>query len=98
MQPHDVPVALFELRTIVMVVRDELMRLEVCVRNSVRVVGVRFVQVRSGKRPRQGDDRHQKKYDHEPAESVEHASELWFVNAKASNAAFKCPQRTESFT
>ena len=71
-QPHDVTIAVIELRTAV-IMRSELVRLEVSVRDAARVIGVRFVHMFGRKRRRQGQQGRQNDRDHEPAERMKHA-------------------------
>ena len=66
-QPHDVTVDMVDLRA-VMIVRGELVRLNVSVRDSVGVVDVRFVDMLGRKDPRQGEPWRQNDADREPAE------------------------------
>jgi hypothetical protein len=57
----------------VVVVRSELMRLEVSVRDGVRMAGVRLVQMRWREGSRQGDKRRQNETHEYPAQRMRHA-------------------------
>jgi hypothetical protein len=71
MQPDDLTVAVIELG--VVVVRSELMRLEVSVRDGVRMAGVRLVQMRWREGSRQGDKRRQNETHENPVQRMRHA-------------------------
>lgn len=72
MQPDDLTVTVIELRSVV-VVHGDLVRLEVPVRDGMRMAGVRFVQMLWGKRCRQGDKGRQNETHGYPAERRWHA-------------------------
>jgi hypothetical protein len=72
MQPDDLTVTVIELRSVV-VVHSELVRLQVSVRDRMRVAGVRFVEMLWRNRRRQGDKRRQNKTHEYSAQRRWHA-------------------------
>jgi hypothetical protein len=72
MQPDDLTLTVIELRGLV-IVRSELVCLEVSVRDGERVVGVRFVQMLWRKGCRQGDKRRQNETHKNPVQWMRHA-------------------------
>jgi len=70
-QPHDVAIGMID-RAAVVIVRRDLMRRDVSVRDGLRVIVVRFVDVFGRERRRQGEPGRHQQRDDASAESIRH--------------------------